>query len=89
VLNENGYIELKQQYDWKKGFIRKLHINKRAISKLNKPILFLGNVLIKCDFMPDSLAIWANKQYLFVLNLFKIASVQPEQELSWSISYSF
>jgi len=52
VLIENGYIELKQQYDWKKrAFIRKLHITTTGNFKVNKTHPVLGNVLIKCDFI--------------------------------------
>jgi hypothetical protein len=88
VLNENGYIELKQQYDWKKGLYQKIAYKQTGNFKVEQTHPVLGNVLIKCDFMPDSLAIWANNN-TFSFEPFKIASVQPEQELSWSISYSF
>jgi hypothetical protein len=87
-LNEKGYIELKQQYDWKKGLYQKIAYKQTGKLKVEQTHPVLGKMQIKCDFMPDSLAIWANNN-TFSFEPFKIASVQQGQELSWSISYSF
>ena len=88
ALNNNGYIELKQQYNWKKGLYQKIAYKQLGNFRVEQTHPIAGNVHIKCDFMPDSLAIWANNN-TFSFEPFKIASVQTGQELSWSIIYSF
>lgn len=88
ALNENGYIELKQQYDWKKGLYQKIAYNNFSRFRVEQTHPILGNMQIKCDFLPDSLAIWANNN-TFSFEPFKIASVQIGQELTWNIRYSF
>jgi hypothetical protein len=88
TLSENGYIELKHQYNWKIGLYQKIAYKQTGTFKVEQTHPVLGKMRIKCDFMPDSLAIWANNN-TFSFEPFKIASVQPGQELSWNISYSF
>lgn len=88
TLKDNGYIELKQQYDWKKGLFLKIAYNQIGNFKVEQNHPVLGIVNIKCDFMPDSLALWANSN-AFSFEPFRIASVQTGQELSWSLSYLF
>jgi hypothetical protein len=88
ALSEKGYIELKQQYNWNNGLYQKIAYKPTGTFKVEQTHPVLEKMRIKCDFMPDSLAIWANNN-TFSFEPFKIASVQSGQGLSWSISYSF
>jgi len=86
LLNEKGFIELKKQYPWEKGLYQKIAYNNSGDFKVEQEHPIFDKLQIKCDFMPDALAIWANNN-TFSFEPFKIASVQIGQELKWSVSY--
>jgi hypothetical protein len=87
-INDEGFFELKKAYNWKKGLYQKIAYNsKRKLSVIQCHPL-VGKVSISCDFIPESIAIWAN-DITFSFEPFYKGNVESCKESVWNISYCF
>jgi hypothetical protein len=87
-INNEGFIEMKSEYNWKKGLYQKIFFDKKEkLSVIHKHPL-LGEITAHCDFIPESIAIWAN-DVTFSFEPFYNAIIESGGNKNWSISYCF
>jgi hypothetical protein len=87
-VNNQGFIELKNDYKWKKGLYQKVAypINERLCVIQNHPVI--GNVKVTGDFIPESIAIWANN-ITFSFEPFYNKFTGHNEKCSLKLSYCF
>jgi hypothetical protein len=87
-INNQGFIELKNDFAWKKGLYQKIAYpsNERLCIIQNHPAI--GKVSVQGDFAPESLAIWAN-DITFSFEPFYSNIAGQKEESFWGLSYCF
>jgi len=87
-INNQGFIEMKPEYDWKMGLFQKIEYNPEQTFSALQCHPLLGNISVTSDFIPASLAIWANAQ-TFSFEPFYETILESGNKRSWSIRYRF
>ncbi len=87
-INNKGFIELKKEYHWKKGLYQKVVSNYNEKLSVHQPHPIVGKVAINCDFIPESIAIWAN-DITFSFEPFYKENIESCKEKAWGITYCF
>jgi hypothetical protein len=89
-INNQGFIEMRREYDWGKGLFQKIVCNNSNNKELSviQGHPKVGKVTITSDYIPESLAIWANNA-TFSFEPFYSEQVDANDTQSWSISYEF
>jgi hypothetical protein len=87
-INNEGAIELRNEYNWKKGLYQKIAYNseKKLLVVQNHPLV--GKISVTGDFIPESIAIWAN-DITFSFEPFYKVNLAHGEKRTWSISYCF
>jgi len=88
LINNQGIIEMKPEYDWKKGLFQKIEYKSKRPFSASQYHPLLGNISVTSDFVPTSLAIWANAQ-TFSFEPFYEANIPLKNSRNWSIRYLF
>ena len=87
-INNEGVIEIKRTYDWKRGLYQKIAYNSDEILSAIQYHPLLGKVSINCDFVPESIAIWANDITFSFEPCYKVNIKSGEQKIC-GLSYCF
>jgi hypothetical protein len=87
-INNQGFIELLKDYNWKKGLYQKIEYSSKENLSVIQFHPLLGNLSINCDFIPESIAIWAN-DITFSFEPFYKAGIESGGQGTWNITYCF
>lgn len=87
-INNQGFIEMKPEYDWEKGLFQKIEYKPEQAFSAVQCHPLMGNISITGNFIPTSLAIWANAQ-AFSFEPFYETILQSGNKRSWKIEYRF
>jgi hypothetical protein len=87
-IDHEGFIELRKEYNWKKGLYQKIVCNPMEKLSVIQCHPLVDKVSINCDFIPDSIAIWAN-DITFSFEPFYKANIESCGKRTLSISYCF
>jgi hypothetical protein len=87
-INNQGFIEIKHEYDWKKGLFQKIVCNPKNNFSAIQYHPWADKISVEGNFVPSSIAIWANDK-TFSFEPFFEAQLSTGQSQSWSIKYSF
>jgi hypothetical protein len=87
-LNSQGFVEMKPEYEWKKGLYQPLIVEKPApfSAELFHPLV--KKVSVRCDYAPSFLPLWANDR-TFSFEPYLEKEIIGGEELSWKIEYCF
>lgn len=88
LLNSQGLLELKQEYDWKKGLYQPLVIENSVPFSAEQRHPAVGRVSVECDYVPTFLPVWAN-QRTFSFEPYLEKQVLVGEKFSWKIEYVF
>jgi hypothetical protein len=87
-INKAGFIEMRPENNWKKGLYQKILFNQKENLSVIQNHPLLGKIAIHCDYVPESIAIWAN-DLTFSFEPFYENIIKGGCEQSWSIKYCF
>jgi hypothetical protein len=87
-LNRTGFLELKPEYDWKKGLYQPLIVGQPATfsAEVNHPII--NRITVTCDYVPSFLPVWANNR-TFSFEPYLEKQINTGEKFSWKIEYLF
>jgi hypothetical protein len=87
-LNSHWVLELKTEYDWKKGLYQPLTVDKPAMFSAEQNHPLIEKISVMCDYVPSFLPVWANiRTFSFEPYLERL--VKSGEEFSWKIEYLF
>jgi hypothetical protein len=87
-IDNDGFIKLRKEYDWKKGLYQKIVCNPTEKLSVIQCHSLVDKVSVTCDFIPDSIAIWAN-DVTFSFEPFYNVNIEYGEKRAWRISYCF
>ena len=87
-VNNQGFIEMKPEYDWKKGLFQKIVCSPSEKFSAIQCHPKIGRISIECDYIPASLAIWGNDK-TFSIEPFHETTIEVNDKRTWSIRYCF
>jgi hypothetical protein len=87
-LNSGGFLELKPEYDWKKGLYQPLIVERPALFSAEQRHPLINKITVSCDYVPSFLPVWANDR-TFSFEPYLEKHVKSGEKISWKIEYSF
>jgi hypothetical protein len=88
IINNEGFIELRKLFDWKKGLFQKIAYNLKENLTATQFHPLVGKVSVNCDFIPESIAIWAN-DITFSFEPYYNDIIKSGEDRIWGLTYCF
>ena len=87
-INDEGYIELKPGYNWKKGLYQPLIIDNTGIFSAKQLHPLVEKVIVRCNYIPSFIPVWANDN-TFSFEPYLETEIKSCDHVTWKIQYEF